>query len=112
MRMIHLSTLPSTPAIHLTEIKEERKFEIMLDKSWSAKSRKIVTTQLLGNAIIPDLPFQCSDSTPIRIDKGLLGPIPKSRESISRSIRVSGRRTTANYNIAEAIAVFITPIEI
>jgi alpha-N-arabinofuranosidase len=43
--------------------------EINLDKNWlSEKARKLVTTQSLHPAMVPDLPFENVDGSPIKID--------------------------------------------
>lgn len=43
--------------------------EVTLDKAWTAKSsRPLVTTELLGKARIPNLPFEQPDGAPYRID--------------------------------------------
>jgi alpha-N-arabinofuranosidase len=46
---------------------------IHLDRTWATRTRMIVTSQRLGNAIIPDLPFEHADGTPFRIDTDYLG---------------------------------------
>jgi alpha-N-arabinofuranosidase len=47
--------------------------EIALDKSWLSQKRKLVTTETLTKAIIPDLPFENTDGSPLRIDTDYLG---------------------------------------
>jgi len=47
--------------------------EIRMDKNWLQKQRKLVTTELLGRAENPDLPFVQPDGTPYRLDKDYLG---------------------------------------
>jgi alpha-L-arabinofuranosidase len=47
--------------------------EIALDKSWLSQKRKLVTTETLTKAIIPDLPFENTDGSPLRIDSDYLG---------------------------------------
>ncbi|WP_349317772.1 right-handed parallel beta-helix repeat-containing protein [Chitinophaga sp. MM2321] len=43
--------------------------EIALDKKWlTAQKRNMVTTGSLSNAIIPDLPFENTDGSPLKID--------------------------------------------
>lgn len=67
-------------AIHLSRIKEGSQLEITVDKSWTAKPRTIVTTELLGKTTISDLRFEQADGSPIRIDKDYSGHLrnPKS----------------------------------
>ena len=48
--------------------------EMNTDKTWSsARSRKLVTTELLGLAAIPGLPFEAPDGSPYRIDRDYFG---------------------------------------
>lgn len=48
--------------------------ELTLDKAWSTEQRRsLVTTELLGRAMIPDLPFENADGSPICLDKDFLG---------------------------------------
>jgi alpha-L-arabinofuranosidase len=47
--------------------------EIALDKSWLSQKRKLVTTGTLTKAIVPDLPFENTDGTSLRIDTDYLG---------------------------------------
>jgi len=47
--------------------------EIRMDKDWLHTKRKLVTTELLGKAENPDLPFVLPDGTPYRLDKDYLG---------------------------------------
>jgi alpha-L-arabinofuranosidase len=47
--------------------------EIALDKSWLAQKRKLVTTETLTKAIVPVLPFENTDGSPLRIDTDYLG---------------------------------------
>jgi alpha-N-arabinofuranosidase len=54
--------------------KEKMYLEITLDKNWLAKQkRKLVTTQRLGKAIIPGLPFENTDGSPLRIETDYFG---------------------------------------
>lgn len=47
--------------------------EMTFDAAWLARARKLVTTELLGRAAIPDLPYERADGTPIRIGTDYLG---------------------------------------
>ncbi len=49
--------------------------EITFDKKWLAPKRKLVSTQTLAKAIVPGLPFENPDGTPIKIDKDYFGKI-------------------------------------
>lgn len=58
------------PQIKLMEQVDGYKLDISIDGSWSGREdRKLVTSDLLGNAVIPNLPFQKSDGSPVRISK-------------------------------------------
>jgi alpha-N-arabinofuranosidase len=49
------------------------------DEKWiDQQARKLVTTALLGRAVIPDLPYEQPNGKPIRIDSDYLG---KSRSA-------------------------------
>jgi alpha-L-arabinofuranosidase len=47
--------------------------EIVLDQGWLSQKRKLVTTETLTRAIVPELPFENSDGSPLRIDLDYLG---------------------------------------
>lgn len=48
--------------------------EITLDETWlTQQKRKLVTTESLGKAIIPDLLFENTDGSPLKIDKDYFG---------------------------------------
>lgn len=48
--------------------------EITLDKNWLTKQKRtLVTTSSLTKAIIPDLPFENTDGSPLKIDTDYLG---------------------------------------
>lgn len=48
--------------------------EITVDRKWlSGQSRNLVTSELLGHAVIPDLPFMNADGSPLMIDADYAG---------------------------------------
>lgn len=47
--------------------------EISVDEKWLAQKHKLVTTETLTKAIVPDLPFENVDGAPLRIDTDYLG---------------------------------------
>ena len=48
--------------------------EIAFDKNWlTEQKRKLVTTASLSKAIIPNLPFENVDGTPLKIDTDYFG---------------------------------------
>jgi len=62
------------PRIKLVEQTDGFYLEISLDKAWGVEQRrKLVTSGLLGNATIPNLPFENADGSPIRIQTDYFG---------------------------------------
>jgi alpha-N-arabinofuranosidase len=62
------------PAPNLVEKPDGFYLEISTDKSWTTeRTRKLVTTELLGKASIPDQAFENPDGTPLRIDSDYFG---------------------------------------
>ncbi|MCX5655145.1 MAG: right-handed parallel beta-helix repeat-containing protein [Planctomycetota bacterium] len=62
------------PALKLIEKADGFYLELVLDKAWSAeRTRKPVTTELLGKATIPNLPYEQPDGTPIRVSTDYFG---------------------------------------
>jgi alpha-L-arabinofuranosidase len=48
--------------------------ELILDKAWiTERTRKLVTTDMLGKAIIPNLPYECTSGSPLRVDTDYFG---------------------------------------
>jgi alpha-N-arabinofuranosidase len=69
--------------------------EIRMDEHWLQQQRKLVTTELLGRAENPDLPFVHPDDTPYRLDMDYLGekrntenPAPGPFEDIKDGLMV------------------------
>ena len=62
------------PGIKLVEEKDGVYLQITLDKAWAEKQpRQLVTTELLGKAKVPDLPYEQPDGSPLRIDTDYFG---------------------------------------
>jgi alpha-N-arabinofuranosidase len=59
--------------IKLIEKPDGMYLEITLDKSWTETPRPLVTTDLLGKAKVPNLPYLQPDRTPYRLDTDYLG---------------------------------------
>ena len=84
------------PRLKLSKKPDGWYLEITLDKIWAEKAKRpLVTTDLLGKALTPDIPFENPDGTPMRIDTDYFG---KSRDGNSPfpgpfEIRDSGPRT-------------------
>lgn len=61
------------PRIALTETPDGLDLEITLDTAWTRQPRELVTTERLGRAVIPDLPYVQPDGTPYRVDTDYFG---------------------------------------
>ena len=61
------------PAIKLVEKSDGMYLEITLDKIWAQQQRQVVTTDLLGKARIPDLPYEQPDGSPYHINVDYFG---------------------------------------
>jgi alpha-N-arabinofuranosidase len=61
------------PGIKLVEKSDGMYLEITLDKVWAQQQRQVVTTDLLGKAKIPDLPYEQPDGSAYRIDTDYFG---------------------------------------
>ena len=62
------------PGIKLVEEKDGIYLHLTLDKSWPEKPpRQLITTERLGKATIPDLPYEQPDGTPLKIDTDYFG---------------------------------------
>jgi alpha-N-arabinofuranosidase len=46
--------------------------EIVFDKDWLSQKRKLITTETLTKAFVPDLPFENTDGSSLRIDTDYL----------------------------------------
>ncbi|MBS0029246.1 right-handed parallel beta-helix repeat-containing protein [Chitinophaga sp. 22321] len=61
----------------VAELKTEKDgmyLDIVFDKNWlSTQQRKLVTSATLGRVIVPDLPFENTDGTPVQIDTDYSG---------------------------------------
>ena len=64
----------SDPGIKVVEKPDGLYLEITLAKAWFEKQpRQLVTTQRLGRAKVPDLPYEQPDGSPLRIDTDYFG---------------------------------------
>jgi hypothetical protein len=62
------------PDIKLVRKADGWYLEIKTDPAWATEqSRKLVTAELLGKAVIPDLPFENPDGSPLKIDADYFG---------------------------------------
>jgi len=62
------------PGIRVIEEKGVFSLQIALSEAWSKEqTRQLVTTGLLGRAIVPDLPYKQPDGSDYRVDKDYLG---------------------------------------
>ncbi len=60
-------------SVNLSKQNQEMSLEIALDKYWLTQKRNPVTTEALSRAMIPNLPFENMDGSPINIDEDYLG---------------------------------------
>ncbi len=70
------------PAVKLVETESGFDLEFTFDKTWIERSRRLVTSEALGKAAIPGLPFERPDGAPIRIDTDYFG---KKRDAANPS---------------------------
>ncbi len=62
------------PQLHLTEESDGYYFEMQFDLSWAEiRKRDLITTEILGKAATPDLPYEQIDGQPYVIDKDYFG---------------------------------------
>ena len=62
------------PGITLTQQADGWYLELNVDKAWAAEQkRRVVGTEMLGKAVIPDLPFENADGSPLKIDTDYFG---------------------------------------
>lgn len=61
------------PGLELVEKADGMYLQITFDKAWAGKERQLITTELLGKAKTPDLPYVQHDGTPYRIDTDYFG---------------------------------------
>ena len=87
------------PGVRLVEGKGSFRLEVALDTAWLKQQKyKLVSSRLLGRATIPDMKFEQTDGTEIRIDKDYFGakrrsanPFPgpfEARQSENRALIV------------------------
>ena len=81
-------------SVDLLQRGEKVVLEMTFDKRWVDRKRKTVTTEMLSKAIVPGLPFENVDGSPLRIDTDYAG----ERRSIENpspgpfEIKASGRQ--------------------
>jgi alpha-N-arabinofuranosidase len=62
------------PDIRISQQEDGWYLEMAVDQSWSdGQKRQLITTQLLGNAITPNLPFEQPEGSPYRLDRDYHG---------------------------------------
>jgi lysophospholipase L1-like esterase len=62
------------PGIKLTQQADGWYLELKVDKAWATEQkRRVVKTEMLGKAVIPDLPFENADGSPLQIDTDYFG---------------------------------------
>jgi alpha-N-arabinofuranosidase len=62
------------PKLNLVEKADGFYLELILDKVWSVeRTRKLVTTDMLGKVVIPNLPYEHPDGSLLRVDTDYFG---------------------------------------
>ncbi len=62
------------PAVALRLAEDRVSLEIRLDSAWAAaRARRLVTTELLGRAAIPNLPYENRDGSPLQVGADYFG---------------------------------------
>jgi alpha-N-arabinofuranosidase len=62
------------PTVKLVKQADGWYLDLSLDKDWgTARSRKLVTTEMLGKAATPKLPYERPDGSPLRLDSDYFG---------------------------------------
>ena len=62
------------PGLKLVKEKDGFYLELAVDEAWSGRQkRQLVTSELLGKAVISDLPFENADGSPAKIDTDYFG---------------------------------------
>jgi alpha-N-arabinofuranosidase len=62
------------PTLKLVEKADGFYLEVTFDKAWAGeRTRKLVTTELLGKATVPNLPYEQPDGAPIRVNTDYFG---------------------------------------
>jgi alpha-N-arabinofuranosidase len=61
------------PGFKLVEKSDGWYLQIEFNKKWADHKRSLVTTEMLGKAKIPDLPYEDPDGKPYRLDTDYFG---------------------------------------
>jgi alpha-N-arabinofuranosidase len=61
------------PGLKLVERADGFYLEMAFEKTFGDRGRRLVTTELLGKAAIPDLPYEQADGMALRIDRDYFG---------------------------------------
>jgi len=79
------------PHIQLSSQGQHMQLEITLDLVWAKESRQLVTTSLLGKALIPDLPFVRPDGAPYALDTDFSGRWRNVKNPFPGPFELSGK---------------------
>lgn len=94
------------PAIALVEKADGLYLEMAFDPVWGTeRTRKLVTTELLGKAVIPNQAFENPDGTPLRIDTDYFGKKRNERNPFPGPFEISqgGKQTLKVWETKEGI---------
>ena len=92
------------PALNLIEKPDGLYLEITADKAWATdRTRQLVTTALLGKAVMPDQVFENPDGTPLRIDTDYFGKKRNERNPFPGPFEIpeGGKQTLKVWNTKE-----------
>ena len=90
------------PGLKLTEETGGFYLGLAWDKATGERTRRTVTTELLGKAAIPGLPYEQADGTPIRIDADFL-------DGSRRPYHRFGKEIIRPISGAQSVAFDVTP---
>ena len=61
------------PQVMLVEKADEWELQLSLQKNWAAQKRQMITSKILGTAVVPQLPFENRDGSPILLNTDYKG---------------------------------------
>lgn len=79
------------PDIRLIRKDGDWYLELSMDPAWaSGQARSLVTSERLGKAVIPDLPFVHPDGTPVRLDTDYFNRPRNAANPFPGPVEISG----------------------
>ncbi len=80
------------PWLKLEERPDGWYLQMMFNKTWADHKRPLVTTEMLGKAKIPDLPYEQPDGTPYRLDTDYFGKKRNTENPAPGPFQLSGEK--------------------